>query len=223
MWNPLSRLLRRNKKLSEQWIREASANYTPDLVNLETRNTHRVFFCDEYMKPHFMHDVLKNSSAYRGYALTLEDFSCFKRDMGVISEIIPLKAKYPWAPFCTIRGQLWKVPTDLLIKLDKARFNGIRFQRTKVPLAIPHHDPKTSVREVNMAYDAWMYVGVHAYWNEMLSRGSKIIYRKDGEITTQGRIYESMTYLPVKTYIPKNKIIKDLGERYYYYATTEYE
>lgn len=222
MWNPLTRLFKRNKKLSEQWIREASANCTPDLISLETKSHHRVFFCDEYMKPHFMFTSLKGS-VYRGNGITLEDFSCFKRDVGVLSEVIPLRAKYPWAPFCPIRGQLWKIPTDLLIKLDVAKFNGIRFKRTKVSLAIPHHDPKTGVREVNMAYEAWMYVGVHEHWHEMLSKGSKIIYRKDGEITTQGRIYESMTYLPIKTYIPNSKILKDLGERYYYYSDTEYK
>lgn len=209
---------------SKEWYSEGVPSYTPDVPFLETRPFWRVFVCDELMTPHFMHQQLGDDAEKRIDAFTMDKFSLWKKDQGNASQIIPLEIRFSRVPFLHIRGQLWKVSTPRLLVLDSMKENGVEFLRKRVRLAIPYHyaeingEETTTRRFMDTSLMAWMYIGNDDVWKPRLLKGTKLNI-VNGQGDTTGRIVDGRTFIPVRSFVPKNPL---LAENYYYYARTEY-
>lgn len=224
MWSPLAKLLGREP--INAWYDKDVNEFTPDMAELAKRPFHRVFIPDEMMSPHFQNSLLGEGSVLRCWAFTTDKFSLWRKKLGKASLVIPLETKFKEAPYASLRGELYKVPTENIPELDNYKANGVEFIRKRVSLAIPYtaFDTKpgtptyrTVVRKVDTSIDAWMYVGSHETWNPRFVKGSKIKYiNKDG--TTVGRLSDGHIYVSVREYTPRNKLL----ENYCYYAPTEY-
>lgn len=217
----------RQRNPDPDWFTKDIPTHTPDLSYLEMRPFWRVFIPDEIMKSHFKSELLGEGAVLRCHAFTQGRFSVWRKKLGKASQIIPLETKFTTMPYATIRGELWKVPTETIVKkLDSYKLNGIQFNRKRVSLNIPISNEMNKeagdhsylqVKRELANVKAWMYVGNHDFWHHKLINGSKITYKKNGELVAVGRCVDGTIYIPVGNYKPKNTLLED----YYYYSTTD--
>lgn len=131
------------------FVKEAKlvAMFTPDVAELEKKDRHLVFICDDVMKGHRGHDLVRHS-VYCGVAYTTEEFVVWKRCAGQESYPIPLRAKKrdhirsgpvakgtissPLSRPARIKGELYALRTSEIISIDNHRLNGVSFKRKRV-------------------------------------------------------------------------------------------
>lgn len=84
-----------------------------------------------------------------------------------------------------IKGRLFFVRSSVIKDLDKAKQNGVIFRRRKVPILLPYMlqvvDPVEGYRQYTTGHSltseqvyeqwAWMYLGRHKHWDELLDGG----------------------------------------------------
>lgn len=98
----------------------------------------------------------------------------------------------PYVASCKISGELHVVESSHFMKLDRLRQNGVQFRRERVKLLVPYREmPREDYRDVRgktlppalqgkkgalsperiHIVEAWMYVGIPEYWNDLLDGG----------------------------------------------------
>jgi gamma-glutamylcyclotransferase (GGCT)/AIG2-like uncharacterized protein YtfP len=78
-----------------------------------------------------------------------------------------------------IEGEVWLVPTSVLVQLDFIESNGMMYYRERVPIGIVTQDTGKHAR-----VDAWMYIGVNSYWREKIGLKDIILmdqYKKNSD------------------------------------------
>lgn len=188
------------------WIHKerGKVSFTPDINLLQQKKLHWLFVCDEMMKHHVC-NLLLSENTLRCTAFTAGTYTLWKmREKKDFIKIIPLSE----GPACkSVKGELYLVPSETLISIDKYKKNGVQFRRRKIHINIPYRKeiwsdvyPKKRVLEKNLAtLKAWMYEGITEFWEPLLDGG--------------------FTFKEVRSFIPKN----DLLEEYYYFTTEEYK
>lgn len=130
--------------------------FTPDMYRLEQAPQHLVFECGP---------VLYNVP-YICSAFTVERMSLWRKahENDAPAQAVPLRMD--GAPRARIRGTLYVMSTEMILKLDKRRENGVSFERTQVPIVLPVfnklQEPKKLPKPV------WMYKAIKESWVERI-------------------------------------------------------
>lgn len=207
----------------KMWARLENT-YTPDIQKLQQYRFQYLFVCDEMMAGrHLFDERLGIRAAKVCSAFTQDDFTMWKWPALNKTEVIPMSRSFlpqgvktrdatpPWADFkpglpFRILGQLHIVRPIHFLRLDKWKQNGIQFYRKRIPLLIPQrivtrspHDGTVVHPEELRVIHAWMYIGKHDFYSELL-----------------GTNYHG--YCSVKTHLSKRAQIG----RFYFFDPTEY-
>lgn len=172
---------------SEVEIWHGQCKLTPDIWKLEQFMFQPIFIPDEMKLGKKQHDLIKEASYSDGplhpEVYTSEKFTFWKKDLGV--ESFPIAMEYPYRPsgYCRvqpvparIQGELYQIRPSQIIKLDIHRQNGVQFRRVKKDILVPYRevryskerpDPKLSEERI-YPLQAWMYVGIPEYWDDMI-------------------------------------------------------
>ena len=209
------------RALPAEVVQEASKyqDYSPDIVKLEQKEFQYVFIYGRNMRGHPDESIMLElpGSDLCVHSVFTEDanFILWRAKKGMGSFPIPLRGSRRDCELnkCTnIKGQLWKVRSQMLFELDKYQQNTILFERQMVNLIIPQRvvvqDKDTRRILVQsfhvVGWSAWMYLGVPDIWKEHIDVGFK---------------YEPCTrYQEMKRYAPK----EPLFDTYYYFGLAEY-
>lgn len=181
---------------------------TPDISRLENRSHHLLFATGETMRSGYNHETL-NGSEFFGNAFTKSYFQHWKMKLGLHSFSIPIRSDDPkpalvaadgvsilpivnnaHVPSIRIKGELYLVPTEKLIELDKDKDNGIFFLRERTSLLLPYKRTdwikdrsqleKKLDQPLEHAYvsttgiatiKAWIYTGIQSHWEPKFDGG----------------------------------------------------
>lgn len=159
--------------------------HTPDINYLEEKSSHLLFVCDD-TQDGFENNKLLAGGIQSYTAFTVREYGMWVR----LSDMLPIPLRLDKSSIdhpARIKGQLWIVPTEVLISLDNLRKNGVEFARQRVKVEIPyrietfkpdygpnHPDQLKWVRELSgnkLSQDQhpWMYMGKRTFWNEHIS------------------------------------------------------
>jgi hypothetical protein len=170
--------------------------YTPDLSRIEEQTYHHVFVCDELKKGHLKHELLGDDKGYAGPGFTQNLYRFWDRRDDPTQSPIPMKAlekengfvRY-FPPPAKIKGEVWIVPSSVLIALDNYKQNTVEFRRIRVPVLLPHRplvklkDPYLDPDETRSGYRStsklgaervhvfrpWFYLGKRTFWEPHLT------------------------------------------------------
>lgn len=197
---------------------EEASMYTPDMHELRMYKTVLLFVCDEHMRGNTKSGEFQEHCRFLISGFTAPRFVLWRKT--ATGEAIPLRGKEgdTYAPPARIRGEIYQVPTDYLVWLDKAKENTVVYKRKLVKIHIPYRIVERQLvwsrAELSHAFqkqralrlvsekmehveEVYMYIGVEDFWNDQLDGG----------------------YLckPVKRFTPSS----DLKNPYYQFTPTE--
>jgi gamma-glutamylcyclotransferase (GGCT)/AIG2-like uncharacterized protein YtfP len=205
---------------SKEWWDWATAHETDDINKLTRRNTHKVFLCDSLMKGHKNHNIIGDLPHLP--AFTHQNFNMWKkRDNNLV---LPLEERFISENQSEnrIRGELYFIPTELVVYLDKLYEKGIQFKRLRTNLEIPWRPSNwhrgDCIRPIQKyssdtpkqcqawetgaswlekpAYTritAWMYVGNQEYWADIICGTGRSTILKSYPSETKSIITENGT------------------------------
>lgn len=208
--------------------------YTPDKFWLQSRANWLVFlYCDLQLNhPRAIGDC---DLVWEGFSK--HPYSMWKNDLGKFSHpvIFNTEERLKMVKHNRVRGQVVRMRTDRLIKLDEERQNGVQFLRKRLPITVPtlmlkrDHKLKSSSEGVkNWDYSvpcedtvwAWSYIGNPAFWLDIPIKVSHIKTVDKSAVTHHDYIMSDVgktkTMLTVKRYLPNNN-----AEPYYYFAPND--
>ena len=110
---------------------------TPDLAKLEQKLEHLLFVPCALKRGEAEHEKLRVLE-YKGFAYTHSKFLFykFKDDLSPFA-IRNSDAIYFNAEYAPLSGEVFEVPTEGILELDKLRENGLKFNRRWVKLLVP--------------------------------------------------------------------------------------
>lgn len=158
---------------SMKWHLETLARnaFTPDASMLELKRTHPVFICDDFMTGHRRHALLGNVER-EAWCFTKQPFSMWKHKQGEHTYPIPFMERSSMVPHSVVKGELYFLPIQTIKLLDEHRANGIKFQRTRVPVIYPFRYRWTKGDKVvwtsrmqRQRISAHMYIGKKDFWD----------------------------------------------------------
>lgn len=172
----------------EDWHRKYRR--TPDLWYLNQHARQLVFIADDFKRGHRRHELIDGQEPIHPSCYTLENFTCYKKDLGVHSFPLPFEKHvdfqiHGWykPELARIRGELYALPSPYLWKvLDIEKENGLQFIRTRVSITVPWAEIKYSVgpdanwvekspvisRDYFVTKRAWMYIARPEYWDDYI-------------------------------------------------------
>lgn len=220
MFNAVKKLFQVQSTVDYSTVQDVQQNrtlvHTPDIMPLEQNEHHLMFiYCDRQTN---------HPGAVPGEhlwdAFTDKTYLFWKHDLGKLSYPIALNhlPEFKRLHKLPIRGEVVKMRTSEVVKLDQVKSNRVQFRRVRVPLKVHVHsmvETKERCRLEEMhgiphvsgdkypipcyyEVEAWMYVGVAKYWTPLID---------DGYIFPTGQIIE-----------PKNK----KNAKYYFFPSTSY-
>ena len=165
---------------------------SPDLGVLE-ESEFQLLFCPDRTQRGCSEYSLIEESVFCGYAYTLERFNYGQQRDGLT---IPLMAtddrQWQWVPpALKIKGEIHAVRSHQFANLDKHKDNLVSFRRERLTFQVPNRPLfKIPERHPNgkpfpfansgmyavgdesvKRIDAWMYIAVHDYWDDLLDGG----------------------------------------------------
>lgn len=197
-----------------RFVERADEHKTPDIAHLEQYHWQLLFVYDSMMLRHPKNELLGGEAIKLANAYSVDNFSLWRKKLGLESYPIPVTKQFSFAPFCRIKGELWAVRPYRYIEIDKLKNNGVHFRRERVRVIIPYRAvtvvssyPETLDKETVLSDErvhiikAWMHVGNYGYWSELIDAG--------------------YTTTPVQHFIPKVQSNVALMQ-YYYFTKKEY-
>lgn len=195
--------------------------YTPDIRTMEQKLNWNLFIYNQFMQDRRSHqDLIEPGDVhFRGTAFSEGNtFVMYKRDLGELSFPIVMRNRYEtkklqYNPKPTIlnpigsriKGEIWNVPTERYLELDRFMENTVSFKRIRINVVIPFLAKKDglTVAEDYRIKRCWMYVGVPEYWDALLTF----------DTTKLVKVFSR----------PKNREYSELvlGDYYYYSALEE--
>src|SRR5258705_7834761 len=168
--------------------------YTPDIATLELSQFQLVFACDDLMLAGKNYPLIDDCSAKVCRAFTLRGYKFYiHRTDGVPVAMAAKQGNNRWDFSCLkIKGEVHSVLSSSMPKLDTHYQNGVQFIRVRTKLlyrssqhgVILNHDtqgrplPKALLGHKHFLLpervdiiEAWMYIGVPGYWNNLLDGG----------------------------------------------------
>lgn len=161
-----------------QFLQEANEEtaYTYDAPWLFQKKSHLVFEYGTMKIGMPEYDEIKDDAIHMGQAFTVSPyFRLVKRSNGSASFPIAFNSVFA-SDRAQIRGELFRIRTPKIITLDELRTNGLHYARVRVPVYMPfkyHRDDGISSGAFNLrTYEAWMYVALPTYRQDLLSKPS---------------------------------------------------
>jgi len=177
-------------KLAEREWRIEGMYCTPDISTIEDNMYNLLFVCDTLIQGEKKFKQIEDNCILVANCFTVNNFEFWAKDLGTETFPIPLetdkKATFEeWADLNTsrlaqpakIKGQLLAIRGNTLISLDKDYSNTIIYERKKVHIHIPNRqihyleNDKTDIKMCDMGLWVWMYVGIPAYWSDIIDIG----------------------------------------------------
>lgn len=159
------------KDILEQAV--AEAKFSPDMADLEDYQAVGLFVHDELKRDKTLFNGYEVE--HRGTAYTRQPFAFWQTVDSEVHAVALDTPKERVAIPRSIRGELYRVPPDLLLDvLDKRYKNRYDFNRIRVTLTIPHvsvwdrMNQKTTIK--NISVRAHMYVGNPEVWGPKLEQ-----------------------------------------------------
>jgi hypothetical protein len=175
----VKKLVYGNRDTELDWFlkKNIQGRFTPDFWQLQQKQNHHVFVYDNVMKDHHKH-VLIDEAPFLGVAFTLQaKYMMWKKDLGVESypfvlEGVARSSRIVVEP-SRIKGELYDLTPEQVIKLDGYMYNTVQFNRIRLKVLIPHFNRHgvNLVKEVGPAVEAWFYLGIKDYWEDLLDGG----------------------------------------------------
>lgn len=175
--------------VNQKTIKElcATAPYSPDIIELERKRRATIFVADDMMRGGKLHEYISEVSVsgrfptHAGY--TQGEFVMWKKDLGEDSFPVALDEDVTGHRIgsatlekAKIRGEVYSIRPRQFRKLDFLKENGVVFIRRRVNVIIPLYKviydkahPLPHLADKNSVIEAWMYVGVHSYWDDQLA------------------------------------------------------
>lgn len=200
------------RKKSPSEFKLKDIRFTPDAVQLEQRQLHRLFVPDELAEGMSDHHRVDGLSLTLASAYTRDKFIMYKHEK-VVEEIGEPKTKVIGVPLldnrshsekqkvqlpgdrnfmAKVRGQLMAVFPKVLFELDIYRENTVQFNRKRVHVCIPYYEQGVNrdgkefmTGEKVFIIEAWMYVGSREYWEPFIDNG--FYFKKAGIFPSERR------------------------------------
>lgn len=199
---------------------EKNNKNTPDINRIQQFKHQLLFIYSNEMPGHPKYSLLREEGAISmTSAFTVEMFSCWTWKLGLESEAIALRTKFQSAPWTTIKGEVYLVSPDTLIKLDKYKENMIEFNRERVKLNVKYR-PERCGYTYSYILRAWMYVGIKDIWDDRINAfnfKSVSTYQPGNTLANKNTLKEAII-MDVE-HIPMHDIFKQTG----WYRTPEGE
>ncbi len=195
---------------------------TPDLLELEQKEYHNLFVCDDLMQFRRNAELLEGAIRHPFHVFTKGKFCMFQKVEDEGHSFIPLRHRFYETPFVHIRGEMYAVPKMTLIKLDFYKRNTLEFNRIRVDLILPN-------RGLLLPVQAFFYLGDINYWKPLIAKATtpgdpdairkRYVARRNPEGIFELELKEPPQFIPpsirpVKTFKAKNPAL----EHYYYYS-----
>jgi hypothetical protein len=202
--------------------------HTPDKFWLQTRANWLVFlYCD--LQLNHMRAIDDCDLVWWGYSK--EHLSVWKNDLGKLSHPVAFKPNpvLQDVPHLRVKGQIVRMRTDRLIKLDQERQNGVQFLRKRIPITIPSIMTRRDHKNHGGVYDlskmdyaipcedtvwAWSYVGNPEFWLDSLERVFNYKEKQEDGFYRERSIlvFPEREVFTLNKYSPNNN-----AEPYYYF------
>lgn len=204
------------------WSR-MQTKFTPDIAELELQQFCLLFVCDDLMQGCKNYPLIEDSvSEGRAFTRDLFQFFRKDTDGTAIplgTGRRGMAARNP-ADVCRIKGELHNVRPSSMMKLDTHMMNGIKYRRRRIEVLYPYRDHAivkigsedtlpnipgiiTTKNELGIRHfvsnemvcslEAWMYVGCHSYWDDLIDGGfafSKQPIRQDNKRPWLDKYYQ---------------------------------
>lgn len=143
---------------------------TYDLPHLNLYDEHPVFLYGT-LKSNFPRNVVCDAGTMICEASTTEKMMMFKRAVGegypVIFNDLQNPLPKPCEPYvATVKGELWHVPTDVLVEMDSIEGNPTVYQRIPLEIQLMSKPVTPSEYQLFQVVKAWGYVGNKDFWRE---------------------------------------------------------
>lgn len=194
MWNPFRNWWGKGpvNTIPPSWaaVATATTQYTPDILELQSRKSTLLFTPDEMQKGHTAHHLLDGHALPLGRAITDEQFSYLSlRVENAISVRVPLRERYNSVPYLPIQGELWAVQPGHMPVLDTVKQNGLLYQRGRVKLTFLTREKRNISRVIEDPVHCWMYVGRREIWSPQVDGGYNFTPVKTFESRDRGGYY----------------------------------
>ena len=135
--------------------------YTPDFGELRLYENILVFVYDELKVDGFQSSILSESK-FLGEARTMHNSFLMKSSS--TNPVVFVNNKPKDINKGYIRGEVYAVPPETLLQLDKAKFNGFLYRRQKKYIFLMDQEYQTKQGNKRPSVEAFMYLGIPEYW-----------------------------------------------------------
>lgn len=169
---------------------ESGYPFTPDLWRLEKKPRQLVFVYDEWMSDRHQSLVLRDEDTKKhGIGYTHEKFNFLVKTTNPERTSVAIHDRKG----LRLMGEVWEIPHQLFIKLDKLKQNGLQSLRYRSLILFPWHESGTVINgdgyytddgyelpealqgkkhwigpEKIYVLECWMYYGHPMYWHDMI-------------------------------------------------------
>jgi gamma-glutamylcyclotransferase (GGCT)/AIG2-like uncharacterized protein YtfP len=184
--------------------------YTPDMWQLQQKVNHHVFLYGDTMEGHRNHYKYISNSPFLGIAYTVpHSFIMWKKAIGEESFPLVLQGvSHPAVKPNRVRGELYDLSPQQVIKLDEYMLNTVQFNRVRLKVVVPHtrivrFDPEhgesrlVETKGIYPPVECWMYVGRTDYWEDLLDGGFHYPVVKTKEINREFKVFNNSFHYSV--------------------------
>jgi gamma-glutamylcyclotransferase (GGCT)/AIG2-like uncharacterized protein YtfP len=151
-----------HKKKPPEIIEQLSRRekYTPDFNKLRFKDNILVFMYDEFRIRGKQNSIF-NDSKYLGYGISATDLYCLKgHTLPVLLDDNLKSSKIRGR----IKGEIYAVPPETLLRLDKLKYNTVLFKRVERTFFLTDQSYKTKDGSRIPSLKAWVYIGKPEQW-----------------------------------------------------------
>lgn len=167
------------------------SQFTPDIATLELNQFQLVFVCDDLMRAGRNYSIIEDCSAFVARAFTQRHYNFYKKNTDGSAVLVNPSGKMETGCL-KIKGEVHSVLSTYMVRLDRHYHNGVQFKRYRTKLLYPttptgvikNEDimgrglPKSLQGEKRFTLpervdpiEAWMYIGLRSYWDDLLDGG----------------------------------------------------
>lgn len=168
--------------------------FTPDIATLELSQFQLVFVCDDLMRAGKNFSLMGENAAFISRAFTYRQYNFYRKNTDDTPVIVNPSGKMETGCL-RVKGELYAVQSMEMTKLDNHYQNGVQFKRYRTKLLYPT-TPVAIAKDVDedgkpLPYclqgnghrkiyhlpeqirilEAWMYIGLRSYWDDLLDGG----------------------------------------------------
>ena len=172
-------------------VAQINCEFTPDIAVLEQSQFQLVFVCDDLMMAGRNYPLIADCSAKVARAFTQRPYNFYRKRTDGSSVVMNPSGKSETGCY-KIKGEVHSVLSSEMIRLDNHYQNGVQFKRYRTKLLYPTTPTGTienksedgsplpftlqgkkrfTLSERVDPIEAWMYIGLRSYWDDLLDGG----------------------------------------------------